>query len=204
MGRQVGIYARPEDLREFLEFAAARDPLVVTVMDSDRAEIEAVNNPATETRVMTLWNRELVPSLRRRLVKRPTGANYYRIPYSLPVLELSPSRTVYWNRQAALLRGRLYAFAFEGRDAYGQWYEALSRWIRSHFLRNPVDQLDGYIGKAALGWFEHGGILLPAWPKPPITPEWISFVDAQNKARGTNRASPTRSRVSKGQTPAKR
>ena len=183
MGRQVGIYARPEDLREFLEFTVARNPVVVTVMDADRAEIEPVNNPATETRVMTLWNRELVPSLRRRLVKRATGENYYRIPYSLPVLELSPSRTVDWNRQAALLSGRLYGFAFEERDAYGRWYEALSRWIRSHFLRNPVDQLDGYVGKAALRWFEQGGILLPAAPKPPVTPEWRSFVDAQNKAR---------------------
>jgi hypothetical protein len=51
-------------------------------------------------------------------VKRATGANYYRIPYSLPVLELSPSRTVDWNRQAALLRGRLYGFAFDERDAH--------------------------------------------------------------------------------------
>jgi hypothetical protein len=181
MGRQVGIYADPDDLREFFEFATARDPIVVTVMDSDRPEIEAANNPATETRVMTLWNRELVPNLRRRLVKRPTGASYYRIPYSLPVLELSPSRMVSWNSQSALLRGRLYGFSFEGRDAYGQWYQVLSGWIRSHFLSNPVEQLDGYIGKAALGWVEQGGILLPAWPEPPITPKWISFVDAQKK-----------------------
>ncbi len=184
MGRQIGFHALPDDLREFLEFACTQDPTVVTLMDSDRPEIEALTNAASESQVMTLWNRELLPTLERELVRRPRGSDYYRIPYSLPVLELSPSRAVSWNEQPALLRGRLYGFSFESvPEAYATWYQALARWIRSHFARNPFEQLDGYIGQRTLAWFQQGGILLPAWPEPPVTAEWLSFVDSQQRAR---------------------
>jgi len=183
MGRQVRFHALPDDVREFVAFACARAPVVVTLRDSDRPEIEAVTDPSTETRVMTLWNQDLVPTLQPELVTRPAGPDYYRIPYSLPVLELTPSRTVSWNGQSALLRGRLYGFSFEtAPKAYATWYGALRSWIRSHFARNPFAQLDGYIGHAALAWFEQGGILLP-WPEPPVTPQWQSFVESQRTAR---------------------
>src|SRR5262245_16408695 len=179
MGRQILYHALADDLRAFLEFASARDPVTITLRDSDRSEIESLSNPAAETRVMILSNRALVPALRRELVRRPPGSDYYRIPYSLPVLELSPSLGVSWNEQPALVRGRLYGFSFENApDAYASWYNALNSWIRSHFAKNPFPQLDGYIGPAALDWFKQGGILLP-WPEPPVTPEWQSFVGAQ-------------------------
>jgi hypothetical protein len=183
MGRQVLFHAFPGDLEDFLEFACARDPVTVTLRDSDRPEIEPVANPAAETRVMTLWHRGLVPALQRQLVKRPPGSDYYRIAYSLQVLELSPSVVVSWNHQAALLHGRLYGFSFENApDAYRNWYNALSRWIRAHFAKDPFARLEGYIGPAALAWFKHGGILLPMFA-PPVTPEWQSFVEAQQRAR---------------------
>jgi len=183
MGRQVGFYALPEDLRGFVEFACARDPLVVTLIDSDQSEIEPLIDPGTETRVMTLWNRELVPTLEREFIRRPAGSDYYRISCSRPVLELSPSRLVSWNGQAALCSGRLYGFAFDGApNAYSAWYEALRRWIRSRFVRNPVDRLHGYVGRRALTWFQQGGILLPGFA-PPLTQVWLSFVDAQEKGR---------------------
>jgi hypothetical protein len=172
MGRQIGLYAFREDMTEFLDFASTHDPIVVTLMDSDQQDIRPLPTPADETRVMTLWNHDLIPSLRRSLVKRPGGSDYYRVSYSQPVLELSPSRKVSWNERPALLRGRLYGFSFEGMpDAYATWYDVLSRWIRSHFTKNPVEDLDGYIGKAALAWFNQGGVLLPAWPQPPVTPQ---------------------------------
>jgi hypothetical protein len=50
------------------------------------------------------------------------------------------------------------------------------------FVKNPVAQLDGYVGHAALAWFRQGGILLP-WPQPPVTPEWQLFVEAQDAVR---------------------
>ena len=183
MGRHTHFHALPEDLTEFLEFASTRDPVTVVLRDLDRAEIEPVKNAGAETQVMTLWNRDLVPELQRELVRRPAGRDYYRIPYSLPVLELSPSHTVSWNGQAALLRGRLYGFSFDSSpEGYATWYGGLRNWIRSHYARSPVAQLDGYIGQAALDWFQKGGILLP-WPEPPVTPQWESLVKAQEAAR---------------------
>src|SRR4051812_36162048 len=115
MGRQVGFHALSDDLREFLQFVCTGSPVIVTLMNSDRAEIEPVANPRLESRVMTLWNQALIPTLERELVRRPAGSDYYRIPYSLPVLEQSPSRAISWNKQPALLRGRLYDFSFEGQ-----------------------------------------------------------------------------------------
>jgi hypothetical protein len=183
MGRQVGFHALPDDLGEFLEFVCAKNPVIVTLMDLDRPEIEPLADPHSETRVMTLWNRMLIPTLKRELVRRPGGSDYYRIPYSLPVLELSPSRVVSWSEQPALLSGRLYGFSFESAaKEYAAWYEGLARWIRSHFVRNPVEGLDGYIGSAALAWYRQGGILLPA-SRPPVTDEWESFVEAQRAGR---------------------
>ena len=183
MGQQIRFHALSDDLAEFLEFARGRDPVFVSLRDSDRPEIETVVDPAAETRIMTLWNQGLVPSLRREHVSRPPASDYYRIPYSSPVLELSPSQEVSWNGQAALLNGRLYGFAFDtATNAYAIWYTSLRSWIRSHFRRSPLEQLDGYIGRAALAWFNKGGILLP-WPEPPVSPQWLTFVDAQHRAR---------------------
>jgi len=183
MGRQVGFHALPDDLREFLEFATTGASVTITLMDSDRPEVESLADPAVEKRVLTLWNRDLVPILEREVVKRPGARDYYRIPYSLLVLELSPSRLTSWNDTPALLQGRLYGFSFDSPEsAYAKWYTRLRRWIESHFSRNPVKGLDGYVGTVALGWFREGGVLLPSW-SPPITPEWLSFVDAQADAR---------------------
>jgi hypothetical protein len=183
MGRQFHFHALPEDLAEFVDFACTHDPVVITLRDADRPDVEPVKNSGAETEVMTLWNRDVVPALQRELVRRPVGGDYYRVPYSQPVLELFPSRSVSWNGQAALLRGRVYGFSFEDApEFYARWYDTLRNWMRSHFAKSPVAQLDGYIGPAALGWFRQGGILLP-WPEPPVTPEWESFVKAQDAAR---------------------
>lgn len=186
MGRQVGFHALPDDLGEFLDFVCAKDPVIVTLMDSDRPEIERLSNSRSDSRVMSLWNQALIPTLERELVRHPPAPDYYRIPYSRPVLELSPSRAVSWNDQPALLCSRLYGFSFEDAPkGYATWYETLAKWIRSHFSRNPVEGLDGYIGAAALAWFQQGGILLPALP-PPVTLEWESFVEAQRAGRATS------------------
>lgn len=188
MGRQTGFYALPDDLQAFLDFASRRDPVGVTLMDADRPEIEPLSSPATETRTMTIWHRELTPDLRRALVTRKGGADYYRVPYGLPVIELSPSEPVVWNGQSALAPGRVYGFYFEpGAEAYSRWYQALVRWIRSHFVKNPVEEMNGYVGRAALEWFRQGGILLPMMMPllPPVTPWMLAFVDNQIKARST-------------------
>jgi hypothetical protein len=188
MGQQIRFHALPADLSEFFAFARTHDWLMVALRDSDRPEIEGLGNPEAETRVMTLWNQELVGSLKREAVKRPTAAEFYRIPSSSPVLELSPSQQVSWNGRSALLLGRLYGFSFDtAPNDYAVWYSSLRSWIRTHFTRSPLQQFDGYIGRAALEWFNHGGTLLP-WPEPPVTPQWLTFVDDQQRARSLNQA----------------
>jgi hypothetical protein len=184
MGRQIGIYALPEDLQAFLDFARGRDPVEVTLREADRPELEVISSPSTETRIMTLWHRALTPDLRRELVTLENGTDYYKVPISLPVLEINPSRIVEWNGQPGLLAGRLYGFHFDpANEAYARWYDALARWIRSHFVKNPVsERLGGYVGKAALEWFRQGGMLLPMF-LPPKDPDWMSFLGDQDKAR---------------------
>ena len=183
MGRQILFHALADDLRQFLLFASDRDPITVVTRDSPRSAIEAVSDPTTTTDVLMMWNRNVVPVIEREHVRRSAGPDYYEIPQSLPVLELSPSRTVVWDGRPALLRGRLYGSAFENSSqAYLAWYNALTRWIRSHFAKNPVKQLDGYVGPAALTWFRRGGVLLP-WPEPSVSANWAKFVEDQQRVR---------------------
>ena len=56
---------------------ARGEPLTITLMDSDRPEIETLAHPAIETRKMTIWNRDLVPVIQRELVRRPLGSDYF-------------------------------------------------------------------------------------------------------------------------------
>lgn len=184
MGRQIEFHALADDLGEFLEFACTGKPVIVTVMDADRPEIEPLANPCAESRAMTLWNQALIPTLERELVRRPPAPEYYRVSSSAPVLELIPSRETSWNGQPALLGGRVYGFDFgDAPKDYATWYESLARWIRSHFTRNPFERQGGYVGRAAVSWFQQGGVLLPGMFAPPVTPMWISFFEAQQAAR---------------------
>jgi hypothetical protein len=188
MGRQIGFYALPADLREFLDVAARRDPVGITLMDTtDQAEVEQLSSPETEKRTMTLWRRDWTPNLRRTLIRRDCGPDYYRLDISLPVLEITPSTIVEWNGQPGLIAGRVYGFNFDpANEAYARWYAALARWIRSHFVRNPLGpRLGGYVGKAALEWFRQGGNLLANFKPPDNHPGWLELLGNQAEIRAT-------------------
>jgi hypothetical protein len=183
MGRQTRFHMLREDTVAFLDFVREHDPVVVTLRDAQSAEVESVSDPAAEMESMTLWNTALLPQLQRQLVTRPGGHDYYRVPYSLPTLELSPSTAAKWNGKPALLQGRVYGFAFDTNTVeYERWYNAVARWIRTKFVRSQLTHPAGYLGPAALEWFRSGGILLPVFT-PPRTPEWLSVVEAQESAR---------------------
>lgn len=170
-----------EDVKAFLDFVQGRDPVIVTLRDGDSAEIKAVPDPASETRTMTLWNQALLSSLERKHVVVP-GRDYYGVDYSLPTLEFSPPRRCEWNGRDALLPGRIYGF-FDTRIAsYEKWYNSLARWIRKNFVKNPLP-LIGYVGPAAYDWYKKGGVLLPMMLLPPVTPQWLSWVEAQDQHR---------------------
>jgi len=169
----------PEDLQNFLAAAQEHDPIVVVPRSSDSPEARPSPNPSAETEVMTLWNKNLLTSLKRKHIVVP-GRDYYMVDLSLPTLELSPSRLLAWAGRPALLQGRIYVFFDKPTTEYEQWYKALSSWIRRHFIKNPLIRLSGYVGPAALKWFETGGILLPTFV-PPENPEWRKFAEDQHK-----------------------
>ncbi len=183
MGRQTLVHMLREDTEAFLDFVLERDPVVVTLLDAQSPEVEPVSDPAAEMESMTLWNTALLPHLQRKLVTRPGGHDYYRVPYSRPTLEFSPSRATKWNGKPALLQGRVYGFAFDTNTVeYERWYNAVASWIRTKFVRSQLTHPRGYLGPAASEWFRSGGILLPMFA-PPRTPEWLSFVEGQESAR---------------------
>lgn len=168
-----------DDLRMLLAFVQSRSPVMITLKQSDTADVRPVEDPLKERRVMALWNRNISPSLERKRVAR-TGHDYYRIDDSQPTLELSPSRLVEWGGKSALLQGRIYGFFVEPNTQYAKWYDSTAHWIRAHFARNPVKPLGGYVGPEALQWHQGGGILMPML-HPPMTPEWLSLVAEQHQ-----------------------
>jgi hypothetical protein len=161
MGRQIQFHMLPNDMAVFLDAINTRAVVTVVLRDDDTAVPEAVGDPTSETRVMVLWNRELLPTLTRKRIERERGGDYFRVPYSSPVLELSPSRRIAWNSRSALMQGRIYGFDFEQNPhSYARWFASIAGWLRRNFTRGP-SAVGGYIGPSALAWSRGKGVLLP-------------------------------------------
>jgi hypothetical protein len=170
-----------EDCEQFLHFLQLRDPVFVVKCFSESSEIETINNPWKQRDLYCLWNQAVLPSLS----SYETGAKYgmrYAINRDLPVVELDyPGLPVQWNDRSALLQGRLWASFQEPTKEFSTWYKAIVRWIRKNFRSNPVP-LGGFVGEAAYGFYQNGGLLLPAF-LPPVTSQWLSWVQAQDQCR---------------------
>jgi hypothetical protein len=178
VGRQVEFHVLPDDLMMLLEFANKRNEVVVTARSSDTPDVLPVADPRDQTEAMTLWNRSILSDLKRELIVRP-GHNYYRINESLPTLEIVPSIKCIWNGKPGLLKGRIYGLFDNPAKDYVAWFASLSRWIRTHFVKNPVEMFGGYVGPSAMDWFHKGGVLLPMLV-PPVTEQWVTFIDSQH------------------------
>jgi hypothetical protein len=179
MGKQTQLHMLPQDMEIFLEFMRKHDPLMITLKSSDSPKVMPVSDPSIEPKVMTVWNKTLLDSLERKVIHRPGGSDYYRVDDSLPTLELSPSRLIEWSGKSALLQGRIYGFFDRPASGYEEWYNAIVKWIRRNYQKSPLKLLGGYIGPAALSWFQRGGVLLPMI-EPPPTSEWLSVVENQH------------------------
>ena len=107
-------------------------------------------------------------------------------PLRSPTLEFSPSFNGTWEGKPALCQGRIYGI-FEGKVAeFETWYEAILRWVKKSFMRNPTS-MGGYVGPAAYEFYENGGYLLPSFI-PPHTDAWLKEVGKQHPFRiGTSR-----------------
>lgn len=183
MGRQTRFHMRPEDCRQFICFLQERDPVIVTRWHSATSVVlEEVHHPWEEGDRYCLWNRSIVPEL-----KRETTGEYFNISFAAPVIEFTyPSPYVEpWNGQPALIQGRIWASFNSENKAFERWYNAIVRWVRSHFVRDlAVGHERDSIGPSAYEWFKRGGVLLPGF-RPPTTEAWLAWVSVQNQYRAT-------------------
>lgn len=176
MGRQIMFHMLPEDCRELVAFLSGRDPVIFTARDSDSPDIVALPDPCAEWKTVSVWNQALSPRLSRKYVADAEPRPYFRVDDAQPILEFSPSHVTDWEGTPALLQGRIWG-AFKAADRrYAAWFDAITRWIRKHYLKN--DSLEGYIAPAAQAWHRYGGLLLPMF-KPPVTDTWRSFFESQ-------------------------
>jgi hypothetical protein len=181
MGRQIQFHVLPEDIRSLLEFVHEHDPVIVALRDFDSPEIKTVTDPASEARTMTLWNQSLLNTLARKHIRYPNG-KYYGIDSLTPTLEFSPSRLCEWNGRSALLPGRIYGSFETSVAGYEKWYNSIVRWIQKNFVKSTIP-LIGQVGPAAYDWYKKGGLLMPNMLLPPVTPVWLSWVEAQDQHR---------------------
>lgn len=165
---------------QFVRFLQQRDPVIVIQRDSHSKDIEDVRDPWKLPSHYCLWNQALVPMMQRRFVAREPSP--YHTAAELPVIEFWYSPLIEdWNGRSALTQCRIWA-SFENLcEGFESWYNAVIRWIRTRFVKDSV-MLHGYIGTAAYEWFKAGGLLLPHL-RPPVTKEWLSWVDAQDQHR---------------------
>jgi hypothetical protein len=184
MGRQIIFHMLPQDFVMFLRFVQQRDPVVVTEFTADIGDVHPLDlkgNAALHKRWLCLWNKELLPTLKRIYIPESAHGPYYRVDSSLPVLELSVPLQTVWDQRRALTQGRLYAYAYQTHPSLRTGYEALVRWIRKNFKKNPIDWMSGYTGPAAHEWYQNGGLLLPT-VQPPVNSEWLARINAQHPA----------------------
>ena len=180
MGKQIVFHMLEDDCKALLEFVQQRDPVVVTARDGASEEISPMQESCKSTRTMCLWNRSLLPALKREFISDAKYGPYYRVYDDLPVLELSVCQMTDWEGTPALIQGRVYAGSQDPRSDYKSWFDAIARWIRKRCARNRFS--DGYVSPSVSEWQASGGILLPMF-KPPVTAEWLKFFDAQRAAR---------------------
>ena len=181
MGRQLLFHMLPEDCEAFLDFVQHRDRVIATDFTSDsRKEVRPLERADCYGKWLCLWNQRLLPTLERKHIDR-ADKPYYRIEDSLPTLQLSVPNPCDWAGRPALTQGRLYAYPYQENADLRRWFGALVRWLRSHFVQNPVPWM-GCVGPKSFAWHQSGRLLLP-FVRPPITPAWEGRILSQLTAR---------------------
>jgi hypothetical protein len=174
-----------EDCARFLHFVQQRDPVFVVKCYSESSKIKTISEPWRQQDLYCLWNLAILPSLSPDETGAKSGFRYV-INSDLLVIELDyPGLPVQWNDRPALLQGRVWASFQEPSKEFTAWYGAIVRWIRKNFRSNPVP-LGGFVGEAAFGFYQNGGLLLPAF-LPPVTSQWLSWAQAQDQCRSAFR-----------------
>jgi len=181
MGRQIQLHLLGSDVDLLLDHIRQGCDLAVLLRDSEVDDLATVADPQSEHSTMTLWNRDLLPNLRRKTIRRNDGSPWHFIEDSLPTLDLWPCNLVAWNEHPGLLQGRIYTGLIADDVGLVRWYESIVRWIRRKFRKSP--SWSGYVGPEAWEWFQQGGLLLPMFA-PPVNPVWIAELEKQASQRG--------------------
>ena len=185
MGRQTALHMLSEDCKQLIDFVQKRDPVIVVLRDGQSSEVAEVQCAWQTGGTYCLWNQALLPSLRREFIPQSNAGPYYRVDDDLAVIELwfqNPTQPA-WNGRPVLTQGRVYTGINANKgEAFASWYNAIVRWIRKNFVRNPIPHLGGFVGPAAYAWYREGGTLLPVF-HPPATPQWLSWMEAQDQHR---------------------
>src|SRR5215472_8772842 len=184
MGRQTQFHMLAGDCESFIDYVRRRDPVIICEWTSARATIEEVRSPWEQGGWYCLWNQSLLPSLQREFIPESDIGPYYRVESALPVIEFSYPNPIQekWNNRPVLTQGRVWAGFERENKNFQRWYDESVRWIRKNFVKNPIPHLGGYLGPAAYDWYKRGGLLLPTI-RPPVTPQWLSWAEAQDQHR---------------------
>jgi hypothetical protein len=171
-----------EDCRQFLKFVQERDPGMVVLRDSSSPEIQIIRDPSARYGLYCLWNQALLPSIQLKFVPRSKGAPFNTIDPNLPVIEFSfPSAVpTTWNGRPSLIQGRVWQASRQRTRIrmLVQRYRALDQ---KEFRQEPR-VTRRVCWSFRIQWYMNGGILLPAF-LPPLTPQWMSWLEAQDQHR---------------------
>jgi hypothetical protein len=192
MGRQIHFYMLSEDRSAFIRHIQERDPVVITLRESNSSEIQPlVDLNVGDEKTLCLWNRKLLPRLERKWIPDP---GYYRVDgLHTPTLELRSSFEATWEGKPALGQGRLFGDFdpyLEKPPDFEKWYDHLTRWIRKNYRKSPTSS-GGYVGPAAYEFYKKGGYLLPQF-LPPKTDAWVVEIGKQHSRPETTRRAPKR------------
>jgi hypothetical protein len=193
MGRQIHLSMLPEDVDALLIHIKSRHGVVVIKRDDAHSAIvkPLESLPRTGDGTLMLWNQELLPELKRKLISGATHGNYFRVDEHVqPVLEFGASILGEWRDRPSLTQGRIYGVFDNKSKDFSRWFDQITRYIRKAFVRNPAN-LSGYVGPVAYKWFRQGGLLLPTF-LPPDTPAWRKFFGDEDLIRDRlNATTPT-------------
>ncbi len=182
MGRQIQLSMLPADRDELLAEIRSHAQVEIVLRDGESSQVQPLGSiPSKMDGTFILWNKQLTFTLQRKFIDN-ADPPYYRVDeFAEPVLEFSDSISTEWEGMPALTQGRIYG-QFDGKPIqFEKWFERVARYVRTHWRKNPVSLLGGYVGPAASQWFDAGGILLPMFVPPP-TDEWLRVMGQQHSA----------------------
>lgn len=184
MGRQILLSMLPEDDEALLTYIKSQHCVVLVKRDhAYSAIVESLTSiPRNGNVTLILWNQELLPVLRRKVISGAAHKNYYRVDETAqPVLEFETSIVGRWRDKPSLTQGRIYGVFDNKSKDFSRWFDQITRHIRKAFMKNPAS-LSGYIAPAAYKWFRRGGLLAPTF-LPPDTPAWQKFFNNEDLIR---------------------